>query len=68
MGYEAQVAGVGDAVIGKGPKNAVIRMLKSRSVSRVAKFRHEVVSLIKASGHELRFVNGGGMGSLAPPP
>jgi hypothetical protein len=43
-------------------------MLKSRSVSRVAKFRHEVVSLIKASGHELRFVNGGGMGSLAPPP
>jgi hypothetical protein len=67
MGYEAQVAGVGDAVIGKGPKNAVIRMLKSRSVSRVAKFRHEVVSLIKASGHELRFVNGGGMGSLAPP-
>lgn len=64
MGYEAQIAGLGDKVKGQGPKNAVIKMLKSMSVKEIAKRRAEVVKMIADAGIELRFVNGGGTGSL----
>lgn len=64
MGYEAQIAGLGDSVKGQGPKNAVVKMLKSMSVKEIAKRRAEVVKMIADAGIELRFVNGGGTGSL----
>ncbi|MFT4682270.1 MAG: D-serine deaminase-like pyridoxal phosphate-dependent protein, partial [Flavobacteriales bacterium] len=64
MGYEAQIAGLGDNVKGQGPKNAVVKILKSRSVKEIAKRRAEVVKMIADAGIELRFVNGGGTGSL----
>lgn len=57
MGYEAQIAGVPD-------RDSVIRFLKKRSIRSISKRRIELVSQIKEAGHELRFVNGGGTGSV----
>ena len=65
MGYEAQVAGLGDKLPGAFVKNAVVRRLKQRSIHEVAARRAALVALIAASGISLRFVNGGGTGSLA---
>lgn len=65
MGYEGQIAGVGDNVPGQRAKNALIRQLKRRSARVVAQRRAAVVSLARSLGAELRFVNGGGTGSLA---
>ncbi len=65
MGYEAQIAGVGDAVAGQGLKNALVRRLKQRSQQELAARRAEIVELVKGYGVQLRFVNGGGTGSIA---
>lgn len=63
MGYEAQIAGLGDQVPGQVLKNALIQQLKKRSIGIIAQRRREVVELIRTSGLEPRFVNGGGTGS-----
>jgi D-serine deaminase-like pyridoxal phosphate-dependent protein len=63
MGYEAQIAGVGDNVPGQPLKNTLVQQLKRRSIHDLAKRRAEVVELIKSYG-PLRFVNGGGTGSI----
>ncbi len=65
MGYEAQIAGVGDDIPGQAVKNAMIRMLKRRSYRDVAQRRAAFCALIKTYGETLRFVNGGGTGSIA---
>ncbi len=64
MGYEAQIAGLGDNVKGKGAMNAIIRNLKKRSVKEVALRRKEVVALGQRQGVEFEVVNAGGTGSL----
>ncbi|GCE45636.1 D-serine deaminase-like pyridoxal phosphate-dependent protein [Thermosporothrix hazakensis] len=65
MGYEAQIAGVGDATPGQALKNALIRTLKQRSIAEVARRRQELVSFVEGYyGRPLRFVNGGGTGSI----
>jgi D-serine deaminase-like pyridoxal phosphate-dependent protein len=64
MGYEAQIAGVPDAVPGQGPRNAAVRALKAASAGEVAKRRAEVVLALRGAGAPLRFVNGGGTGSF----
>jgi D-serine deaminase-like pyridoxal phosphate-dependent protein len=63
MGYEAQIAGVGDNFPGQRVKNALVQQLKRRSITELAKRRTEVVNLIEGYG-PLRFVNGGGTGSM----
>jgi len=65
MGYEAQIAGVGDNLPGQAVKNALVRMLKRRSARDVAQRRAAFCALIKTCGETLRFVNGGGTGSIA---
>ncbi len=65
MGYEAQIAGVGDAFRGQGLKNTLVRTLKRRSQREVAERRAHLVEFITSSGIPLRFVNGGGTGSIA---
>lgn len=65
MGYEAQIAGVGDDVPGQEAQNALIRWLKKRAVKQVAARRTAVVRALREAGHHLRFVNGGGTGSLS---
>lgn len=64
MGYEAQVAGVGDNAAGKHMKNTMVRWLKSRSIVEAAKRRKEAVERLAAMDIRLRFVNAGGTGSL----
>jgi D-serine deaminase-like pyridoxal phosphate-dependent protein len=64
MGYEAQIAGVGDNFPGQKAKNTLVQGLKKRSIREIAKRRAAVVELIKNFGIELRFVNGGGTGSI----
>lgn len=64
MGYEAQVAGLGDRVPGMGIKAPVVRFLKRRSVKLVAARRKAVVEALQAAGAEFRLVNGGGTGSM----
>lgn len=63
MGYEAQIAGLGDRMPGQAVKNALVQQLKKRSIGIIAQRRREVVDLIRTAGLELRFVNGGGTGS-----
>jgi D-serine deaminase-like pyridoxal phosphate-dependent protein len=65
MGYEAQIAGVGDHYPGKPFKNRLVAMLQRRSAHEVARRRAAVVRLAEESGLPLRFVNGGGTGSIA---
>jgi D-serine deaminase-like pyridoxal phosphate-dependent protein len=65
MGYEAQVAGVGDNYSGQLAKNTLVRRLKGRSVRLDAERRAAVVALAESLCGPLRFVNGGGTGSMA---
>jgi D-serine deaminase-like pyridoxal phosphate-dependent protein len=65
MGYEAQIAGVGDSAPGQRLKNALVRQLKRRSVREVARRRAALVQFAEQCGARLRFVNGGGTGSIA---
>lgn len=64
MGYEAQIAGVTDSDPKQKAKNMVIRHLKRKSQKEVIKKRKKMMNIIKKSGLSLRFVNGGGTGSL----
>ncbi|HXD10036.1 MAG TPA: amino acid deaminase/aldolase [Anaerolineales bacterium] len=65
MGYEAQIAGVGDNFPRQKVKNLLLRQLKQRSVGVVAERRAALVELTQSYGLTLRFVNGGGTGSMA---
>src|SRR5260221_11644842 len=65
MGYEAQIAGVGDNYPGKALKNALVCGLKARSARVVAARRAALVRVATDAGARLRFVNGGGTGSIA---
>lgn len=64
MGYEAQLAGIQDLLPGQRLKSAAIRALKLRSQPEIFARRIAVVAALAARGHHLRFVNGGGTGSL----
>jgi D-serine deaminase-like pyridoxal phosphate-dependent protein len=64
MAYEGQIAGVPDRVPRAFVMNALIRLLKRSSSAQVNDRRRRVVSALEAAGHVLRFVNGGGTGSL----
>jgi len=64
MGYEAQIAGVGDDVPKNAAKNRVIRFLKQRSIQQIAHRRSTIIHALNAQGADLRFVNGGGTGSM----
>ncbi|RKH10974.1 amino acid deaminase/aldolase [Corallococcus sp. CA047B] len=64
MGYEAQLAGVPDAAPHARAKNLAIRALKRASVGPVRTRRQSVVAALKDAGFPVRFVNGGGTGSL----
>jgi D-serine deaminase-like pyridoxal phosphate-dependent protein len=59
MGYEAQIAGVMDK------ESILIRALKKISLRQLQDRRQKLVEMIHADGHILKFVNGGGTGSLS---
>lgn len=64
MGYEAQIAGVVDNAPGQSIKNLLVRLLKKRSVKDISKKRSEIMKALNREGVQLRFINGGGTGSL----
>ena len=64
MGYEAQIAGLGDNFPGQRAKNALVRRLKRRSIRQIAERRAAIVALVRSCGITPRFVNGGGTGSI----
>ena len=64
MGYEAQIAGLGDNYRGKFLKNKAVAFLKANSIGKIAERRKNVVRGIEAKGLKMRVVNGGGTGSM----
>jgi len=64
MGYEAQIAGVGDANPGAKMRNQLVRYLKHKSIKQIASIRAEFIHTLHAKGIVPRIVNGGGSGSL----
>ena len=63
MGYEGQIAGLGDAPPGHPVRAQLIRLIQSRSVPELIRRRAETIRQIQALA-SLEFVNGGGTGSL----
>lgn len=64
MGYEAQIAGVGDANPSTKLRNQLIRFLKHKSINQLTHFRAELLHTLQSKGITPRVVNGGGSGSL----
>ncbi|HXB14802.1 MAG TPA: amino acid deaminase/aldolase [Solirubrobacteraceae bacterium] len=69
MAYEAQIAGVGDDPPGNPLRGWAIRAMQSRSARELAGRRAAIVAAVaatleRAGAPPLRFVNGGGTGSL----
>lgn len=64
MGYEAQIAGLPDRSPANGVRNWLIPRLKRRSIREFRARRAAAIEAIRARGHELAFVNGGGTGSI----
>jgi D-serine deaminase-like pyridoxal phosphate-dependent protein len=64
MAYEGQIAGVGDHVPGKSVNNAITRAMQAASAKDVERRRGEIVHAVMEVS-ELKFVNGGGTGSIA---
>jgi D-serine deaminase-like pyridoxal phosphate-dependent protein len=63
MSYEAQVAGVGDAMPGKRLRNRLITEMQRRSMAELTDRRGRVVDALRQIT-ELEFVNAGGTGSI----
>jgi len=63
MGYEAQIAGISDSPVATWQK-PLIKQLKKIAQRKVRELRRSVVDLIQKEIGELRFVNGGGSGSI----
>jgi D-serine deaminase-like pyridoxal phosphate-dependent protein len=58
MGYEAQIAGVGDK------HHPIIQFLKKLSLPQLRKRRKELLAFLKQKGFAIEIINGGGSGSL----
>ena len=63
MGYEGQIAGLGDAPPHRPARAQAIRFIQKRSVPELRARRERAIELIKQVA-DLEFVNGGGTGSL----
>jgi D-serine deaminase-like pyridoxal phosphate-dependent protein len=68
MAYEAQIAGLGDAPLGKPLRGKAIRAMQVRSAHELAGRRGAIVAAVEqvlaSAGGALELVNGGGTGSL----
>src|ERR1700722_6401206 len=62
LGYEGQIAGLGDAPPGRPVRAALVQAMQARSSAELNERRTEVVRRIRALA-PLEFVNGGGTGS-----
>src|SRR5690625_7265573 len=64
MGYEAQIAGVVDAAPKQFFKNLIVRLLKNISLKQIKEKRIQIFAKMKEENIDVRFINGGGTGSL----
>jgi len=64
MAYEAQIAGVGDRPPGRPLLGAAVRAMQAASARELAPRRAAIAAAVRAVA-PLRFVNGGGTGSVA---
>lgn len=64
MGYEAQIAGVGDNSPYNGIKNPVIKLLKVFSIKELKNRRTACVKYLFEKGLQPTLINGGGTGSM----
>ncbi len=64
MGYEAQIAGLGDESPFAPLLNSAKKLIKARSVKDVAAKRRAVFELLLRRGVKIDFFNGGGTGSI----
>jgi D-serine deaminase-like pyridoxal phosphate-dependent protein len=64
MGYEAQVAGLGERNPFTRAMNPIKAAIKRASIPHVARLRAEVAAALADRGIELELFNGGGTGSL----
>jgi D-serine deaminase-like pyridoxal phosphate-dependent protein len=64
MAYEGHIAGVGDRIPGRPFRSAAIRAMQSASEREIRRRLPKLVEAARAVA-DLRFVNGGGTGSLA---
>jgi D-serine deaminase-like pyridoxal phosphate-dependent protein len=65
MGYEAQIAGLGEKNPFSPRMNRARRLLKEISRPYVAEIRQRIAEGLRAKGISIAFFNGGGTGSLA---
>jgi D-serine deaminase-like pyridoxal phosphate-dependent protein len=65
MTYEAQIAGVADALPSRPLRNRLVRFMKQRSGRDVASKRQCMVEHLRQRGRTVEFVNGGGSGSFS---
>jgi D-serine deaminase-like pyridoxal phosphate-dependent protein len=63
MAYEAQIAGVGDKPPGRPAYALAVRQMQRRSAAELARRRAAIVAAVREVT-PLRFVNGGGTGSI----
>jgi D-serine deaminase-like pyridoxal phosphate-dependent protein len=63
MSYEAQIAGLGDAPLGRPVYGQAIRMMQRRSLAELIRRRGAATAAARQHA-DLEFVNGGGTGSL----
>ena len=63
LGYEGQIAGLGDAPPGRPLRARIVQAMQARSAAELRQRRSEAVRRIRALT-PLEFVNGGGTGSL----
>jgi D-serine deaminase-like pyridoxal phosphate-dependent protein len=63
MAYEAQIAGVGDKPPGRPVYAQAVRQMQRRSAAELARRRAAIVAAVREVT-PLRFVNGGGTGSI----
>ena len=69
MGYEAHVASTRERAPGSAAQAPVIRLLKRQlMVPALRDLRRSVVDALRADGHTLDLINGGGTGSLPTTP
>src|SRR5699024_3792258 len=64
MGYEAQIAGVTDSDPRQRTKNLAIRHLKKQSLKKIHHKRTQLMKRLQKEKIPVRFINGGGTGSL----
>ncbi|MGW7300219.1 amino acid deaminase/aldolase [Streptomyces sp. NPDC054829] len=64
MAYEGHIAGVGDSIAGRPLRSRAVRLMQATARRELAGRRAEVVAGLRAVAPGLRFVNGGGTGSV----